>query len=51
MTTGSCSEREPAVVVLRCRDCGDVFPVEETDEAECPSCGGRRLAVAGEPLL
>ncbi|CAN5691510.1 hypothetical protein BH18ACT15_BH18ACT15_13080 [soil metagenome] len=39
------------VVVLRCRDCGDVFPFEGTDEAECPSCGGRRLHVAGEPLL
>ena len=37
--------------VLRCLDCGDVFPVEESADVACPSCGGRRLRVAGEPLL
>ncbi len=39
------------VAVLKCLDCGDVFPVHVKEAPACPSCGSRSLEVAGEPLL
>lgn len=40
------------ITILRCRDCGDTFPVDEDEDVPaCPTCGGDRLEVAGEPLL
>ena len=44
--------REASLVVVRCLDCGDTFPVHESDvDSACPSCGGRRHEPAAEPLL
>lgn len=42
---------EDDLVVLRCDDCGDVFPHPALEEARCPSCGSGHHHVAGEPLL
>jgi rubrerythrin len=40
------------LVVLRCGDCGDTFPIHEGEEdAACPSCGSVRHDPAAEPLL
>jgi rRNA maturation endonuclease Nob1 len=39
------------LVVVRCLDCGDTFPIHEGDDATCPSCGGDRVEPAHEPLL
>lgn len=43
-------EEHDALVVLRCRRCGDTFPVESKLEL-CPSCGSDEVDVAHEPLL
>lgn len=40
------------LVVVRCVDCGDTFPIHESEvDATCPSCDGRRHELAAEPLL
>ena len=39
------------VSVLRCGDCGDTFPTDDTAGAKCPSCGSDDLNLATEPLL
>jgi Zn finger protein HypA/HybF involved in hydrogenase expression len=40
------------LVVVRCLDCGDTFPIHESDvDAHCPTCGGTRHEPASEPLL
>ena len=39
------------ITVVRCEGCGDTFPTERLDQAECPSCGSRNLHPATEPLL
>ena len=39
------------LIVLRCRDCGDTFPMHKGEEVSCPTCGGEDAAPAAEPLL
>ncbi|MDQ3659854.1 MAG: anaerobic ribonucleoside-triphosphate reductase [Actinomycetota bacterium] len=39
------------IVILRCRDCGDVFVAYEGEHAACPSCGCEVVEIAREPLL
>ncbi|MGI8789321.1 MAG: hypothetical protein ACR2I4_00325 [Actinomycetota bacterium] len=39
------------IVILRCRDCGNVFVVHEGDVAPCPNCGCEAVEIAHEPLL
>jgi rRNA maturation endonuclease Nob1 len=40
------------IVVVRCRDCGDTFPLHEGETgATCPSCGSKDHEPASEPLL
>ena len=40
------------VVILRCRSCGDTFPVDDAEGLpKCPSCDSDLLEVASEPLL
>ena len=41
---------ETAVMVMRCSECGDTFPVHEGDRV-CPSCGSVDVDPASEPLL
>lgn len=46
-------ERETSMeslVVLRCSECGDTFPVQGGDQV-CPSCGSAEVDAASEPLL
>lgn len=43
-------EQGSGLVVLRCPDCGDVFPAE-AEGATCPACGGSSAVPAWEPLL
>ena len=44
------SNGDPQLVVLKCEDCGDTFP-SGTPGAACPSCGGKNVREAHEPLL
>lgn len=41
---------EGTVLVLRCSECGDTFPLDGGDRA-CPSCGSSQVDPATEPLL
>jgi Zn finger protein HypA/HybF involved in hydrogenase expression len=41
---------ESSLVVLRCSECGDTFPVLQGDQV-CPSCGSAEVDAASEPLL
>ena len=42
---------ERALVVLKCSNCGNVWPQHEEDENVCPLCDSRDVHPAGEPLL
>ena len=40
------------IVILRCRSCGDTFPVDDVEGPfTCPSCDSTETDVASEPLL
>lgn len=40
------------LVVVRCLECGDTFPIHQSDvDAACPTCGGLNHELAAEPLL
>jgi len=42
---------EYTLIVLRCDNCGNVFPLNKEDEQVCPLCGSDDIHPAGEPLL
>jgi rRNA maturation endonuclease Nob1 len=39
------------VLVLRCSECGDTFPIATEGDSTCPSCGSASVDPATEPLL
>jgi rRNA maturation endonuclease Nob1 len=39
------------VLVLRCSECGDTFPLNAEGDSTCPSCGSANVDPATEPLL
>jgi rubrerythrin len=39
------------VLVLRCSECGDTFPIAVEGDSTCPTCGNAGVYPAAEPLL
>jgi Zn finger protein HypA/HybF involved in hydrogenase expression len=42
---------ELALVILKCSNCGNVFPQHQEDKGVCPLCHGADVHPASEPLL
>jgi Zn finger protein HypA/HybF involved in hydrogenase expression len=39
------------LLIYRCGRCGDIFPLDRDQVQECPSCHGKDVTLASEPLL